>query len=94
MAQPYTFVFWIWEEERALLARQAPNFYFRNAGVFDFRIRTPKEIQKARVQLASTPLSWKTQTEIFDRIGLSQLAEQMRKAAESQPPGGSEPLGD
>ena len=74
MAQPYVFLFWVREEEREHIAREAPNFYFRHAGLFDFRTLGPRGPLFKSLAL---PILWQDREDLLaaERLYLSLLAE-------------------
>jgi len=74
---PHALVFWIREADRAEIARHAPNFFSRNAGVFDFQVNIPEQAQTLRSASAAQPAAWDSLAERDrqERLYLGLLAE-------------------
>ena len=77
MRQPHSLVFWVREADRAAIARYAPNFFSRHAGVFNFEVAVPEQAQAVRGLWASEPLDWDSlaERERQERLYLNLLAE-------------------
>jgi tetratricopeptide (TPR) repeat protein len=52
---PHSLVFWVREADRVAIARRAPNFFSRHAGVFDFQISIPEQWSGGE---AAMPATW------------------------------------
>ncbi len=59
MKFPHSLVFWVREADRAVIARYAPNFFSRHAGMFNLQVTIPEQAQALRgLQTIIGPVSW------------------------------------
>ncbi len=74
---PHSLVFWIRDADRARLARQAPNFFSRHSGVFDFQVVIPYQADMLRSQSAALPAAWDSvaERERLERLYIGLLYE-------------------
>ncbi|NOX61350.1 MAG: tetratricopeptide repeat protein [Chloroflexi bacterium] len=79
MALPHSLVFWVRQGAWQRLIRHAPNFYARNAGIFDFRVHIPEHLQTRSIT-ASAPLEWKDAQDMerLEQLYTNLLAEYER----------------
>lgn len=77
MKVPHSFVFWVQDADRAAIARYAPNFYSRHAGVFDFQVVVPEQALAWRELSAALPVSWDSveERERQERLYVNLLTE-------------------
>ncbi|MFQ5854408.1 MAG: tetratricopeptide repeat protein [Anaerolineae bacterium] len=77
MRVPHSLVFWVRGADRAAIARYAPNFFSRHAGIFDFQVAVPEQAQAARDFWSAEPIGWDTveERERQERLYVNLLAE-------------------
>ncbi len=77
MKAPHSLVFWIHDADRAAIARHAPNFFSRHAGVFDFRVTIPEQVEAIRGFWVAQPIGWDSveERDRQERLYVGLLAE-------------------
>ncbi len=88
---PHSLIFWIREADREALARQAPNFFSRHSGMFDFQVTIPFQAEALRTLSAALPVAW---DDVAERERLERLYVGLLDEYESDPEPNQEVIAD